>query len=199
MEPQRRAFVLVVLTVLVVLAVTVGTIVYLNKQFQKGNRVVLESPHPQTSSLPTGSSPATGSQLGVGVKTYTGTNFKLHYPQNWGLLTCSNSQNFELDPVNSSDSLGVVCNFAQKSITVLVSPSFSNCQGNSTNIATVAVIKSKTTTEGETDYRWCTKQPPFLDITHRVSPNPPSGAYSKEDYSDQIEQLISSLSPDSGF
>jgi hypothetical protein len=126
-------------------------------------------------------------------KLYTGTGFSLRYPKTWGLLTCNNSANFELDPSSPTDT-NISCDRAVKPITFLVSPNL-NCQGDLVNLGTHQVLKSKTTLGGDTDYRWCVGigTNTALDITHRVSQSG-SRATSKEDYSSQIEELIKTIS-----
>ena len=123
-------------------------------------------------------------------KILDAANFKLSYPKNWGLLTCSNSKSLEFDPKNSADSK-TVCNYSVKPITVLVGD-VSGCVGEVVNIGNVAVTKSKKSDGGYSKYQWCTKTTPLLNITHRVSTgNDP--ASSKEDYSKQIEEMIGKL------
>jgi len=123
-------------------------------------------------------------------KIFDTGNFKLSYPKSWGLLTCANSNNLELDPKNSADSK-TVCNYSVKPITVLVED-VSGCAGEVVNIGNIAVTKSKQGDSGYTKYQWCTKTAPVLNITHRVSTgNDPASL--REDYSKQIEEMIGKL------
>ena len=127
---------------------------------------------------------------------YKGNGFTLRYPKNWGILTCNNSDNFELDPTNPADQIGVTCERALKPITVIVGKK-AQCQGDMVTLGNVKVIKSKIMDDNGTDYRWCTQTVPDLDITHRVSKTP-SRATSKQDYSAAVEQMISTFTPGSG-
>ena len=47
----------------------------------------------------------------------------INYPKSWGILTCSNSYNFELDPTNGTDMLNMMCNDAMKPISVIINNS----------------------------------------------------------------------------
>lgn len=117
-------------------------------------------------------------------KMYTSSSFSMRYPKDWGILTCSNSSNLELDPTSSVDSKDVICSESVKPITILVSKSQGSCKAG-----------KKTWTDGQTDYRWCVNMgQTYLDITHRVS----AGGFkatSKTDYSGAVEQLIRTLAP----
>lgn len=123
-------------------------------------------------------------------KVFNSGSFQLSYLKAWGLLACTNSNNIELDPKSSADSK-ITCNYSVKPITILVGDN-SGCTGDTANIGNVPVLRSKQSDAGYTKYQWCTKTVPVLNITHRVSPgNDP--ASSKEDYSKQIEEMISKL------
>lgn len=128
-----------------------------------------------------------------GMALYQGTNFQLFYPKNWGLLTCNNSQNFEFDPTNFANQTGFPCDRAVKPITVLVGQ-YSCSGGTTVNLGGVSVRKIVTenvrTTSGGLgrEYHLCTNTTPSLDITHRVGSGP---AFSSQDYSTQVEQMIS--------
>lgn len=136
--------------------------------------------------------PAPSSVVPAGTKTYTGNGFQLFYPQNWGLLTCSNSQNIEFDPLNSTNQLNYKCDYAIKPITILVHSSTPSCPGSIITLGGVSVIKSVTNTANGTTYRWCTKTSPSLDITNRVSATT-QRAYSTKSYASEIEQMISQM------
>lgn len=126
----------------------------------------------------------------VETKSYNGIGFQLMYPKKWGLLTCSNSSNIEFDSDNSFDQIGITCDVARKPVTILVG-NITNCYGEHISLGEVRVIRSKTIDGGYIKYRWCVMRP-VLDITHRVS----SGvdpATSKEDFSKEIEDMISKI------
>lgn len=147
------------------------------------------------SATPTGTPGANSTSSGnnsANLKTYSGDSFSLKYPKDWGLLTCSNSKNFELDPTSSQDVTGVICDFAVKPITVLVKDGSISCPGNQVTLGSRTATKSvKTFSDGDINYRWCVQTGgKTLDITHRVS-NSGSRATSKTDYSKQIEDMIS--------
>lgn len=128
-------------------------------------------------------------------KVYVGDGFSLSYPNTWGLLTCSNSKNFELDPTSSTDSLNVSCNRALKPVTILVHTGSFSCPGNSVTLGNNSAVKStKKWSDGEIDYRWCVSVGgKTLDISHRFSPNG-GRATSTTDYSSQVEDLIKTIS-----
>lgn len=130
-----------------------------------------------------------GAQATADQKIYNGAGFKLSYPKAWGLLSCTNSSNIELDPANGAD-LKVSCSTARKPITILVNDNW-GCSGESVKIGNITVNRSKQSDGGYTKYQWCTKTVPMLNITHRVSTNDP--ASSKTDYSAQIENIIASF------
>lgn len=123
-------------------------------------------------------------------KIFSWGNIQMSYPKSWGLVTCTNSKNVELDPNNPADTK-IACSTALKPITVLVDD-FAKCDGENVKIGNTEVIKSRKVDGGYTAYLWCTKTVPILNITHRVSSgNDP--ASSKEDYSKQVEEMISRL------
>lgn len=132
-----------------------------------------------------------GAQATADMKTYNGAGFRLSYPKTWGLLSCTNSSNIELDPVNGAD-LKVSCGTARKPVTILVNDNW-GCSGESVKIGSITVNKSKQSEEGYTKYQWCTKTTPMLNITHRVSAGQ-DPASSKTDFSAQIENMIASFS-----
>lgn len=123
-------------------------------------------------------------------KVFNGGTFQLSYPKNWGTLTCTNSDNVELDPTNGVDSK-VNCNYSVKPVTVLVGDS-SGCSGETTKLGEMQVTKSKQSDGGYIKYQWCTKTTPALNITHRVS-NGNDPASSKQDFSSQIEEMIGKI------
>lgn len=149
-------------------------------------------PTPQASTQPQPSANSNVTTNG-NLKTYTGSGFELKYPANWGLLTCNNSSNFELDPTSSQDQLNVACNFATKPVTILVGQN--SCSGNQIDLGGVKYRKSTNsqlvTPSGRgTGYEWCSVNAPAIDVTHRVGTGT---AFSSQDYSFQIEQILATL------
>ena len=127
-------------------------------------------------------------------KAYTGTNYTLRYPVSWGVLRCSNSNNYEFDPYNSSDTT-VACDYAVKPITVLTDANANSCTGDTVSLGGRSVVKSKTVKpNGDVNYQWCVDG---LVISHRVSQSG-SRATSKDDFSSQVENMISTYSYPSG-
>ena len=205
---QRKALLIVSAVIVLILLIIGGTIFYLSRVFNTGKSNV----HVITSSatpIPVGASspslPSTNPQSGpsaapagsqlVPSNTYTGANFTLKYPKNWGLLTCSNSQNLELDPYNSQNTK-IACDFSVKPITFLVN--HSSCQGGTQEkINNIPLVKVVTRSPGEVDYQWCTQTTPPLDVTERVSADG-SRASAPGDYSIQVEQIIGSFSSGTG-
>ncbi len=157
--------------------------------------LVLASPTPFASSpqggQPTQGTPTTNSQPNTNFDIYSKGGVSFRYPKNWGLLSCNNSQNVELDPSSNVDQTNYVCDYALKPITILVGSS--SCQaGESGSKGGVTFNKTQTQISGGTSYKWCTKTAPPLEITHRVSTDG-SRATSKQDFSAQIEDLISTI------
>lgn len=218
MEQQQRSLIFTAAVGLIILAIIVGSIYYLVKFIQ--TRIASSKLTPQASvemmaeasqsgiiagesvgEVPQGNAPqttlpATGissadRSASLDNKLYNQGGFQLSYPKNWGMWTCVNSENFEFDPVNSEDKK-VQCGTALKPITVLVDD-ISGCDGANTMIGNIEVVKSVQTVDGYISYQWCTKTNPVLNITHRVSKNG-ERAVSKDDYSAQIEDMISKLS-----
>lgn len=201
MDPRTRSIIIGAFTIIILVTIS-ATIIYLG-------RISRETIKSQTSSeqslsrlpvvtaspvAPTG----TGAMPG-GLKSYPGPTFSLRYPVSWGLLTCRNSQNFELDPTKSADTKRVVCDLAIKPVTFLVSTDPLNCSGETTTLGANRVIKSKTTAEtGFIRYEWCLSVGgKNLDITHRVSQTP-SQATSKEDFSAAVEEVIKTIKVNPG-
>src|SRR3989344_1013487 len=110
--------------ILLILAVVLGSIFYLTKTlnininpFSSTNKATLTI---KTSPTPSGTPstiqprnqgtnntlgttspqplPNTSGQIQGNDAIYTGLGFQVLYPESWGVLTCTNSQNFELDP-----------------------------------------------------------------------------------------------------
>lgn len=142
-------------------------------------------------STPTASTPTNTAPTG-NTQSYNGNGFSLRYPNNWGLLKCSNSNNFEFDP-NSATPTTIACNEAVKPVTVLVTSNL-NCSGEAMTIGSLTAVKSKNTNGNYTTYRWCVPLASgrALDITHRIDPNQ-SRATSTQDYSSQIEEMIKTI------
>lgn len=194
---QRTRYIVIGGVVLLFVAAILVTIFYLGRVYRSTTNTPRETDNP-LSQLPVASPSATitspgGVTAAVGnTKLYAGQGFSLSYPSNWGLLTCSNSQNFEFDPTTGADLKNVVCDVAVKPITVLVVNRL-NCTGETITLGSNKVVKSKTTSGGDTNYRWCvTVGNKAFDITHRVS-SAGSRATSKDDYSAQIEQMIQTI------
>lgn len=143
-----------------------------------------------TVSPPPASVPATGQ---ANLKTYVGRGFSFQYDKNWGLLTCNNSQNIELDPLSSTDQKDVTCNYAVRPVTIMVNDG-QRCGGDTITLGPNQVIRFKTV-QPDTTYRWClTVKGVNLDITHRVSPAG-GQATSKEDFSSLVEDMIKTIRP----
>ncbi len=206
---ERRDLLITGLALLLILGIIGGTVFYLFHLFQKPKISSLNNrsavPLASTATLPTNravasTAPAQNGNQGNNTaaiadpnfKTYSGAGFSLKYPKSWGLLTCSNSQNFELDPTNGSDQLNVPCDYALKPVSVLVNSN--DCTGTPITLGANAFLKTKTTTpEGDAKYSWCTKSSvPNLNVTHRVSPQTARG-YSNSDYSSQIEEMLKTV------
>lgn len=204
---QRRAIIAVAIVILLILIIIGGTIFYLARVFNSGHqttnnsRVVTSSstPVPTTSngatSLPSTNNGTTNTPGNTALKAYQGQNFQLQYPAGWGLLTCTNSNNFEFDPYNSQDTR-IVCDRSVKPITVLVNKS--PCVGGDViKINGVTATKVVDRSPGEIDYEWCTQTNPPLDITERVSAGG-SRATAPGDFSIQVEKMIGSFNNASG-
>lgn len=217
MEQQQRSLFFTAAVGLIILAIIVGSVYYLVKFIQ--SRVASSKLPPQASveTLAEGSGdqisgntggqiiaspnailPQTGGQvtasdernLSSNKKLYNSGTFQVNYPNTWGILNCTNSLHFELDPSSGADGK-IECSSALKPITVLVD-NIEGCEGDNIKIGNIDVIKSKKT-EGEyTAYRWCSKTDPVLNITHRVSKDG-GRAVSPVDYSVQIEEMINQL------
>lgn len=209
MDDQRRSLIATAVVTLFILGLIVALVLFLvrfvqNRQkTQTGSNITVKVtpspsgfPNSSSSGLPRTSGFSQGDNQNLNTNLYVGKGFSIKYPKNWGLLTCNNSQNFELDPGNSADSLKFPCEGALKSVTVLVGTS-PNCQGDSVTLGGVQAVKSKLIDDSGVDYRWCTKTNPTLDISHRYSKTP-SRATSTQDYSVQVEDVIKSLTLGSG-
>lgn len=130
-------------------------------------------------------------QTGSNQKTFVSNGNTFGFPNNWGVLTCNNSANFELDPNNSQDSQ-ISCDIALKPITVLVN-SNAACKGTATTISNITVSKYRMENARGIDYQWCfTRNGASYNITHRVSQFGVRGT-SKEDFSAAIEQMIANV------
>ncbi|MCL5784350.1 MAG: hypothetical protein M1142_03290 [Patescibacteria group bacterium] len=196
MDPKTRVIIVGALA-LVILAAVAGTLFYLGKASRErsatsGNTSLNSLPRLSVTPVPStlrNNQAATSSNT----KTFVGSGFNLSYVNSWGVLTCSNSQNFEFDPTVGTDLKGVVCDRAVKPVTVLVVNKL-NCQGETVKLGENQVVRSKNTPrEGDISYRWCLSVGgKNLDITHRVSASG-SQATSKEDFSAEVEQMITTI------
>lgn len=206
MEQQQRSLFFTAAVGLIILAIIVGSIYYLvkfiqtrvasSRQTQPSTQTVESSGSPQEvaegEQTPefSGDLPQTGS-VASDNKTYNGGSFQLSFSKNWGVLTCTNSANLELDPANGIDSK-IECGSALKPVTIIVDD-ISGCSGENIKIGETLAVKSKKVEGGYTSYQWCTKTEPVLNITHRVSKGGEK-AVSPEDYYLKIEEMISSIS-----
>lgn len=164
--------------------------------------VVVVSPAASPASTPSATQvtqqPATGLNSDGTSKTITGNGFQLMIPGNWGVLSCNNSKNLEFSPNDGSDTT-VNCTRAVKPVTVLVG--INSCAGGQVitlgNVQVRKIVDNnfKTRDGKGTQYHWCTQTSPSLDITHRVG----SGtAFSADDFSAAVEQVITTLSVGGG-
>lgn len=201
MDEQRKTLIVTGAVLLIILALVISLIFFLARFISSRRQ---SSNVPQISStattVPSPTAQGTGQTSGStqtqqpNTKSFQGSGFFLKYPQNWGLLTCNNSQNFEFDPANSQDQKGVTCDRAVKPITFLATDNLI-CQGEGTTIGNLRVIRLVEGTKGaEASYRWCIVNPNGvdIDITHRVS-NSGKPSSSKEDYAASIEQIIQTI------
>lgn len=215
MEQQQRSLIFTVAVGLIILAIIIGSVYYLVKFIQ--GRVATSRQTPQTSQNIAQNSEATisGDILTPGIitdpqtpsqgsvdntpasdkKIYNAGALQIAYPNNWGALSCDNSSNVEFDPTNPSDTR-VSCNTASKPVTVLIGD-VAGCEGETSKLGNIDVVKSQVSEGSYTKYQWCTKTTPVLNITHRVSQDG-EPATSKQDYSRQVEEIISTLSFTSG-
>lgn len=122
----------------------------------------------------------------------SGPGFTLNYPINWGLVTCTNSPNFEFVPNAGFYQTQIFCSVAQQPITVIVSNNLSGCSGERVMIGNVQVLRSTITQADRTVHQWCTLTNPVLKITNRISTSA-APASSSIDYSVEIEVMIASL------
>lgn len=209
---QRKSLVITALVLIFIIAVIVGTIIFLVRGVRTRSTAQV-SRAPQSTNIPTFSpSPDSISDPAVEVnptpanqpnnstnsqlKVYNGASYSISYPESWGILTCSNSQNIEFDPTSSTDQLNVRCDVAQKPITILVGGNPA-CEGETVKLGNVTVQRLVQQTSTGKNYRWCSKTMPALDITHRVS-STNSRAISSQDYASQIEEMIKTFKPGAG-
>lgn len=196
----KRLIVLIIAAILV-LSLIFGVVFSLYRLIRSRQNTIptTSGPKPQVTISPLPSAlpqtpPTTGTtpwQTVTGnFKTYTGQGFLLSYPKNWGLLTCRNSQNFEFDPANPTDQLNVNCDRAVKPITVQSSFLTGCAGGQQITLGNNSVVK----VVSGSDYKWCVGGGAVpLEVTHRVSGTDNRSAFSKTDYSSQVEQMISTL------
>lgn len=194
---QKTKFTIVGGVVLLIIAAAITTVFFLGKVSKSSGDTTQETTANPLAELPTTANSTSNSTISPtqavsNTKIYNGQVFNLSYPSAWGVLSCSNSQNLELDPVTSTDLKNIVCDTALKPVTIIVTERL-NCNGETVTLGTNKVTKSKTTTPTGVNYRWCvTVGDKRLDITHRVSTGG-SRATSKDDFSTQIEQMISTV------
>ncbi len=200
MEDKTRALIVTGAVLLLILALIIAAIFYLIRFIQgrqagvttnNTQNTINFSPSPGVGSGTNNQNGTTNTPVVSGdFKTYNGSGFQISYPKSWGLLTCSNSQNIEFDPYNSTDQLRVACDYAQKPITVMVG---AQCEGQAAQIGGMQVVKSNKALSQGTENAWCVKTGGTnLLFTNRVSGNEIRG-YGKDDQSQAIEQLISRI------
>lgn len=188
-----RGRILAIIVIILIIAVILGTIIYLVSAFRNRQVVIEDTPVPTVnengSPIP---SPIPISPVqGAAVKTYQGPGFTLQYPASWGTLTCTDSSHFEFDPVINVDQR-VDCDRALKPITVLVGEG-TGCQGEAVQIGPHQVARSKVIVQNGVSYKWCLRtQSQSFEITHRVSTTG-GRATSAQDYFPQVEQMISTI------
>lgn len=204
MEITTRTIVFTIISVILIAAI-LGGVFYLlknSKQLNLGNKGASISSLPVIQASPTSTpeniSPTqTQNQTSItntqNTKIYQGQNFILKYPADWGIVTCSNSKNIEFDPYNKNDLINYPCDSAIKPITILISNQPVSCPGDIVKIGNNSVAKSKTETANWLKNRWCLNKLGInLDVTNRIAPTGITGT-SKDDFSKQIEQMISNL------
>lgn len=205
MEITSRTIILAVISVILIAVILSGVFYLLknSKQIISTNKnsnplarlgVITNNPTPTSTPIPTPT--VANNQVSaalVNTKIYQGRNVTFKYPQKWGILTCNNSQNLELDPYNSTDFKNYACDRSIKPITIIVSNSVLSCLGETVKIGNNAVIKQITETANWLKNRWCVnKNGVSLDITNRVNPTGITGT-GKDNFSPEIEKIISSL------
>ena len=196
MEDKTRAIIVTGAVILLILALIIAAIFYLirfissrsSTNTNSGKQINFSASPTPAGGSEAGTTQGSGSSNTSGTKSHNGVGFQLNYPQNWGLLTCSNSQNIELDPTNGTDQR-IACDYAQKPITIMVGVS---CDGTTTDISGVPVVKSQRNLSKGVENSWCVKIGSGLLITNRVS-NQDVRGYGKQDYAKQIEELIAKL------
>lgn len=204
MDDRARTLIITTLILLIIIGLIAGIIFYVTRLIKSRQSITNPTQTRGTISVATptqtpariqGSTPSPTQQPAAQVptsantKVFKGQGFELFYPKNWGLLTCTNSQNFELDPENSTDQK-VACDVALKPVTVLVGSS--ECQGQTIVKGGVTFTKQENKTDSGVDYTWCTKSTPALEVSHRVSPAN-GRATSTKDFSKEIEEMISKI------
>lgn len=204
---SKRGIILAIIVFVIVLLLIGGSIYYLTRILRRSSvststpdatTTVISSPSPSiTTSTSVPSTP--GVTAPAGNLVYNGQGFSLFYPNNWGILTCTTSQNIEFDPYNPGKQ-SAPCNSAVKPITVLVNSGYA-CSGQTVSLGSKQVNKLRRevvlqeTGQLITEYQWCfSAGGKNFFISHRTSPA--NGlATSRDDFSSQIEQMISSSKP----
>lgn len=159
----------------------------------RSNQTFVTSPVPQTGNTQQSQNPTPPQTPPSNTKSYNLQGLQINFPKEWGLLTCRNSQNIEFDPANPQDQLNIACDRAVKPITFQTSYLTGCANGQIVNLGGQQVIKVVSTTAVGTDYKWCISSPLAIEITHRVSQTDTRSAFSKTDYSQAIEQIISTF------
>ncbi len=199
MDAERKSLVATALVGLVVLSIIIGSIYYLIQFIRNRNTTNVADTQISATATP---SPVGDVAVDVNqgntapvssdFKTFNAGDFQMAYPKNWGILTCSNSSNIEIDPTNGQDNLKVTCSVASKPVTI-IKDATGCANGETVDLGSFKVARTKANEGNYVRYEWCTKTVPALYITHRVS-NDGSPATSKEDFSKQVEDMIAKLS-----
>lgn len=202
MDDRARTLIITTLILLIIIGLIAGIIFYVTRLIKSRQATTRPTQTQGTISVATstptpvriqGSTPSptqqAAAQAPANTKVFKAEGFQLYYPKNWGLLTCTNSQNFELDPESGTDQK-VACDVALKPVTVLVGSS--DCQGQTIDKGGVTFTREENKTDSGVDYTWCTKSTPALEISHRVSPSD-DRATSIKDFSKEIEEMISKI------
>lgn len=187
MDGQQRSFLVTGIILVVILAIIVGSVVFLIRTIQS-RRTPTSSARPSATVSVPGITPSPQvSILPANLKSQTVSSLELKYSKNWGILTCSNSQNIEFDPNSPTDQLNFLCDVAIKPVTVLVAQA--TCQGQVVKLGITQAVKEINYTQTGVNYKWCTITQPNLEISHRVS-STGEQATSSQDFSKEIEQML---------
>lgn len=183
-----RQLLLIIVGALILISFVTALILFIrSRSVAKVNTVPSPTPVVSEMQLPVTTPTETTPVNGLG-KTHSVNGTVFSYPTNWGLLTCTNSMNFELDPYSNQNSK-VACDVAKKPITVIVNGPA--CQGGViANIEGTQVMRIQKSVENGKVYQWCfNHNGRQYNISHRVSSNGQQGV-SVDDFSAQIEEML---------